>query len=52
MIDFVLKIQNRIWNIGFIFKENFCLKASEVDQGLECEMHLTKYKEMIGCTMD
>jgi hypothetical protein len=27
-------------------------KASEVDQELECEMHQTKYKVMIGCDMD
>jgi pyruvate carboxylase len=27
-------------------------KASEVDQELECEMHQTKYKVIIGCDMD
>jgi hypothetical protein len=36
----------------FQFQQNFCLKASEVDQELECEMHQTKYKVMIGCDMD
>jgi hypothetical protein len=35
----------------FNFQENF-VKASEVDQELECEMHQTKYKVMIGCDMD
>jgi hypothetical protein len=32
-------------------KKNF-FKASEVDRELECEMHQTKYKVMIGCDMD
>jgi hypothetical protein len=28
------------------------VKASEVDQELECEKHHTKYMVMIGCDMD
>jgi hypothetical protein len=28
------------------------VKTSEVDQELECEMHQTKYKVMIGCDVD
>jgi hypothetical protein len=28
------------------------VKTSEDDQELECEMHQTKYKVMIGCDMD
>jgi hypothetical protein len=28
------------------------VKTSKVDQELECEMHQTKYKVMIGCDMD
>jgi hypothetical protein len=46
---------NKNWELDSKFqkkKKNFCLKASEVDQELECEMHQTKYKVMIGCDMD
>jgi hypothetical protein len=32
MIDFVFKIQNKILELDFNFQQNFCLKASEVDQ--------------------
>jgi hypothetical protein len=49
MIDFVFK--KGIWKLGSIFKKTF-VKTSEVDQELECEMHQTKYKEMIRCNMD
>jgi hypothetical protein len=53
MIDFVLfsKIQKWDWNFGSI-SIKLLFKASEVDQELECEMHQTKYKVMIGCDMD
>jgi hypothetical protein len=38
-------------NFGSISK-NFSIKTSEDDQELECEMHQTKYKVMIGRDMD
>ena len=40
-----LKILDQIFMKAFI-------KTSEVDQVLECEMHQTEYKVMIGCDMD
>jgi hypothetical protein len=45
------KFKNGIWNFGSISKKTF-VKTSEVDQELECEMHQTKYKVMIGSDMD
>jgi hypothetical protein len=51
-IDFVFKIQkNRIQNL-VPFSIKLLFKNSEVDQELECEIHQTKYKVMIGCDMD
>jgi hypothetical protein len=52
MIDFVFKNFKK-WDLEhwFYFQENF-VKTSEVDQELECEMHQTKCKVMIGCDMD
>jgi hypothetical protein len=38
-------------NFKSISKKTF-VKTSEVDQELECKMHQTKYKVMIGCDMD
>jgi hypothetical protein len=35
-----------------VYFYDFFIKASEVDQELECEMHQTKYKVMIECDMD
>jgi hypothetical protein len=43
--------KNRIWNL-VPFSTKLLFKTSEVYQELECEMHQTKYKEMIGCNMD
>jgi hypothetical protein len=52
-IDFVFKIQKKK-GFGILsphLRKTF-VKTSEVDQELECEMHQTKYKVMIGCGMD
>jgi hypothetical protein len=51
MIDWFSKIKKWVLEHWFYRQENF-VKASEDDQELECEMHQTKYKVMIGCDMD
>ena len=38
--------------LDYIFFTKAFIKTSEVDQVLECEMHQTEYKVMIGCDMD
>jgi hypothetical protein len=51
MIDLFSKIQK--WDLEYwLFSQENFVKTSEVVQELECEMHQTKYKGMIGCDMD
>jgi hypothetical protein len=45
------KIIDTFETYQFHSQENF-VKASEVDQELECGMHQTKSTVMIGCDMD
>jgi hypothetical protein len=51
-IDFVFKIQKKGSGILSPYPRKCLVKTSEVDQELECEIHQTKYKVMIGCDMD
>jgi hypothetical protein len=48
----ITKFEKKDLELGSILNKTFVKKISEHDQELECEMHQTKYKEMIGCNMD
>jgi hypothetical protein len=48
----ITKFKKKDLELGSILNKTFVKKNIEDDQELECEMHQTKYKEMIGFNMD